>query len=70
MDDVLYVENPKQTNFTTSNKNFMKINNMNVSTNNYNNLKGSQLLKESTNANNSQIKKLNISTNYTENKKK
>lgn len=46
----------------------MKINNMNISYNNYNNLKNSQALKESNNSN-LYLKKLNVSNNY-ENKKK
>ncbi len=47
----------------------MKINNMNISYNNCNNMKNSQVLKESSNSI-TFIKKLNISTNNNENKRK
>lgn len=46
----------------------MKINNLNLSTNNYNQVKNSQIIKEGYNTN-VYIKKLNVSTNI-ENKKK
>jgi len=67
IDDVNNIENPKHINFTTSNKNFMKINNLNVSTNNYNQLKNSQIIKESSNPN-VYMRKVNACVN-SENKK-
>lgn len=68
LDDINYVDNSKQINYTTSNKNFMKINNLNVSTNNHNQLKNSQIIKETNNPN-VYMKKLNASINI-DNKKK
>lgn len=72
-EDLNFADNQKSLNFTTTtNKNFMKINNLNLtsSINNYNNpLKNSQIIKDNTNPTNINMKKITGYANI-ESKKK